>query len=253
MRRRDEMRTVGTSAPGIRGLALVFVAGVTGASADTLAAQVPVEGEVRQIVTLSFVPGRSGEAVEVFRDLAVPIYEGDPALLSFRGFREIESSIPLDLIVVSAFRGMGGMDRHNAALGEAGIGAFYAGILPLVASHTDQFVEMRPELGAGDPSSAARTALVWYRLLPGEGEVFEEALKEVVVPWEEASGTPSATGRFLLSDGWHYLRFLGFESLGDYQDYWTAMRRLPGHPRIAEVTAERRQVIVAPVPELAVR
>ena len=65
---------------------------------------------------------------------------------------------------------------------------------------------------------------------------------------ERAGGIPSSTGRFLLSDGWDYLRFVGFESLGDYQAYWESLG-----PRIAEYTAVTRQAIVASMPELAVR
>jgi len=113
--------------------------------------------------------------------------------------------------------------------------------------------EMLPALGSGDPSSCSRTAFVWYRVLPGQHDAFEEALATTVVPWEEASGIPSATGRFLVSDGWHYLRFLGFGSLGDYQAYWSGVDNLSGQVSLTGLTAARRQVIVTSVPELAVR
>jgi len=216
-------------------------------------AQVPFAGEVRQLVTLSFLPGRSGEATRIFRELAVPRYREDEAMRAFRGFREIESPIPLDLIVVSSFEGMAGMDRSNAELGALGIGEFYRAIGPLLASHHDQFVEMLPDLGSGDPSSSARTALVWYRIRPDRQAAFEEAVAEVLVPWERAGDVPSATGRFLLSDGWHFLRFLGFESLGAYQAYWRGLAGRPGYGDVAEIVAERREVIVAGVPELTVR
>ena len=221
--------------------------------AASAVAQIPVELEVRQIVTFSLLPGRAGEAVNSFRDQAIPLYEKDEAMLSFRAFREIESPIPLDLIVVSAFSGLAGMDRSNSKLSEAGIGAFYNQIGPLISGHTDQFVEMLPSLGNADPTSCSRTALVWYRILPGQADAFEDALEMTVVPWEEMTGIPSATGRFLVSDGWHYLRFLGFDSLGDYQAYWSGVGGLPGYTSIAGLTVERREVIVASVPELAVR
>lgn len=229
-----------------------IVLGVMCLSAGSLHAQVPVASEVRQIVTFSFVPGASADAVDAFREHAIPLYEDDEAMISFRGFREIESSIPLDLIVVSAFRGMAGMDRSNSALGEAGIGAFYGQIGPLISGHTDQFVEMLPALGSGDPSSRGRTALVWYRILPGEHDAFEDVLATVAA-WEKTAGIPSATGKFLVSDGWDYLRFLGFDSLGDYQAYWSTLDDLPGRGGLASLTAERREVIVASVPDLAVR
>lgn len=218
-----------------------------------VAAQLPVESEVRQIVSFSFVPGRATEAVNMYRELAIPLYEEDEAMISFRAFREIESPVALDLIVVSAFRGMAGMDRSNSRLSEAGIGAFYGQIGPLISGHTDEFVEMLPSLGFSDPSSLSRTALVWYRILPGQRDAFEDALETTVVPWEERSGVPSATGRFLVSDGWHYLRFLGFNSLGDYQAYWSEIENLSDQVGLASVIAERREVIVALVAELMVR
>jgi hypothetical protein len=148
---------------------------------------------------------------------------------------------------------MAGMDRSNSALSESGIGTFYGQIGPFISGHTDEFVEMLPSLGSGDPSARRRTALVWYRILPGQGEEFEDALAARVIPWEEASGIPSATGRFLVSDGWHYLRFLGFDSLGDYQAYWSEMKRLRGHARLASIIARRREVIVTLLPDLSVR
>jgi len=93
-----------------------IVALLCGAGVGDLAAQVPDESEVRQIVTFSFLPGKSAEALAVFRDRAIPFYRRDLAMRSFRGFREIESPIPLDLIIVRAFAGMTGMDASNAAL-----------------------------------------------------------------------------------------------------------------------------------------
>ena len=62
--------------------------------------------EVRQIVTFGFVPGASTEAVEVFRQHAIPLYHMDKSMWSFRGYREIESPVALDLIVVSRFEGI---------------------------------------------------------------------------------------------------------------------------------------------------
>lgn len=229
-----------------------------GSPSGAVRAQVPVASEVRQIVTFSFVPGGAGEAQEIFRELALPLYAGDEAMLSFRGFREIESPVPLDLIVVSAFRGMAGMDDSNAALrraGEAGghgIGDFYAAIGPLIASHHDQFVEMIPALGSGDVSSRSRTAFVWYRVAAGENEEFERALARIVA-WEQASDIPSATGRFLLADDWDYLRFVALDSLGEYQAYWAGLGEQDGGADLERLTIGRREVIVAPVPGLAVR
>ena len=227
-------------------------------SAEPVYAQTPVEGEVRQLVTFRFLPGRAGEGLEVLRERAVPFYERDEAMLSFRAFREIESSVPLDLIVVRGFRGMRGMDASGERLRElaaekgTSMGAFYERMGAILAAHTDEFVEMLPDLGAGDPSASPRTALVWYRVAPGGRAAFERAVAELAA-WETDRGLASSTGRFLLSGGWHYLRFLGFDALGDYQEYWSAVASAPAHDRVEELTVVRREVIVSSVPDLAIR
>lgn len=232
-------------------LSALVVAPVTG--------QVPLEGEVRQLVTFRFLPGRSAEALAIYENDVVPLYRGDTAMRSFRGLREVESPVPLDLVVISSFDGMAGMDESNRALRrlarEAGtsIGALYGSIGALSQGHHDQFVEMLPALGHGDPTAMGLTALVWYRLRPDPTDRFVELLAEEVVPAERDSNVAVSTGRFLLSDGWHYLRILGFDSLGDYQAYWRALDQSPGGRGLRGITAERRQVILAPVPALSVR
>lgn len=221
-------------------------------------AQVPQAGEVRQLVTFSFLPGKSSEALALFTDHAVPLYRENDAMKSFRGFREVESPVPLDLIVVSAFDGMAGMDASNTALrglaSAAGtsIGALYGGIAALSSGHTDQFVEMLPALGIGDATSKRLTAFVWYQVVPGASSRFEAALAADVVPAEQLAGTPSSTGRFLISDGWHYLRMLAFDSLEDYQAYWSLMAG-GDRERVDELTVRRREVVVASIPDFEVR
>ena len=177
---------------------------------------------------------------------------------SFRGLREVESPVPLDLVVVSSFDGMAGMDRSNAELrslaGEAGtsIGAIYGAIGAESVAHDDQFVAMLPELGQGDPTAERLVALVWYRTLPGAQSRFERALEDLV-EWESSNDIAASTGRFLLSDGWTHLRFIGFESLEAYQSYWEGVAGEAGLGRLDEMTAHRRQVVLAPVADLSVR
>ena len=226
---------------------------------SAVAAQVPREGEVRQLVTFSFLPGRSGDAIRRYREGAVPLYQQDESMLTFRGFREVESPVALDLMVVSSFDGMAGMDASNARLREVAaaagtsIGALYGELGALSSAHTDQFVEMLPALGTGDASSRRLTAFVWYRVTPGARPGFEAAMSEVVEGPDRSTGTPSATGRFLVSDGWDYLRMLAFDSLADFQAYQDALSAHPSGRRLDGVIAARRQVILASVPELAVR
>ena len=243
-------------------LALAISAGAplapTTSGTTAVYAQVPFDGEVRQLVTFRFLPGRSGDAMQLYTEQAVPLYKAGNAMRSFRGLREVESPIPLDLIVVSSFAGMGGMDDSNEELRElaanagTSIGTIYGAIGALSSSHDDQFVAMLPDLGAGDPTAARLIALVWYQTLAGEQEQFERSLKEVV-EWEVENGVRTSTGRFLVSDGWTHLRFLGFESLADYQSYWDSVSGDGPHGYLDGLTAQRREVILAPVPELTVR
>ena len=215
--------------------------------------------EVRQLVTMQFQSGKTGEALSIFKEQALPLYEANEAMLFFRGFLEIESPEPLDLIVVSAFRGMAGMDASNDALRAAGnspetsIGAIYSRIGALAVGHHDQFVEMIAGLENADPMDSRLVALVSYQLIPGGERAFEQILKMSLLPWEKAAGVPSATGRFLISDGWQYLRFIGFESLGDFHDYWTRLRAEPRFAAIEKITVRRKEIIVAPSRPLSVR
>ena len=98
------------------GTAGVVAAALTCAPAAPLSAQLPFEGEVRQLVTFRFLPGRSADALRVYTEEALPLYRAGTEMRSFRGLREVESPVPLDLVVVSSFDGMGGMDRSNREL-----------------------------------------------------------------------------------------------------------------------------------------
>jgi hypothetical protein len=235
------------------------IAATLAGAAGPAHAQTPVDGEVRQLVTFRFLPGKSGEALAMYRERAVPLYEQNEAMLSFRGLREVESPVPLDIIIMSAFQGMAGMDASNAALralaeaSGSSIGAIYGSLGALSQSHDDQFVEMLPALGNGDATSKRLVALVWYEVTPGANAEFESALSDEVAAWEQSTGVPAATGRFLVSDGWSYLRFIGFDSLAAYQQHRAGLTLLGAGSRIANITTRKRDVILSSVPELAVR
>lgn len=222
-------------------------------------AQIPSEGEVRQLVTFRFLPGRAQEALDLYRSDAIPLYRQDEAMLSFRGLREVESPIPLDLVVISAFQSMSGMDDSNAMLRRlaesrgSSIGAIYGAIGALSSSHDDQFIEMLPRLGDGDPASRRLVALVWYRVAPGEESDFEQMVAGNLVSWEARRGIRASTGRFLLSDDWTHLRMIGFESLGDYHKYWSDLRLQAWARTLTDRVQRHRQVILAVLPDFSVR
>lgn len=215
-------------------------------------AQLPVEGEVRQIVSFTLVPGASPAVVDLYRSQALPLYRDDADRLNVRVFREVESPRPLDLVVVSGFDGMEGMDRSNEALQEVGIASVYGEIAARTAGHADEFVEMLPRLGGGDPSATPLTVFIRYRMVPGSAETFETALVRISA-WERDMEIPSATGRFLISDGWDYLRILGFQSLGDYQAYRREAELARGHDALVSSTVMRQEMVLAAVRNLDLR
>jgi hypothetical protein len=97
--------------------AAVWSAVLHGSGAPLTARQETVSApEVRQIVTFLFQPGRAADALAVYEQQLLPIYADTTPLLRFRAYREAESPEPLDLVIVSAYAGMAGMDAANAAL-----------------------------------------------------------------------------------------------------------------------------------------
>lgn len=229
------------------------------AATTPAAAQTPAAGEVRQLVTFTLLPGRYAEVIRLYTERAVPLYEANEHMASFRVFREAESPFPLDLMVVSGFQGMAGMDRSNrelrrlAAAAETSIGGLYGEISALSSGHTDEFVEMLPQLGSGDPTGSPLTAFIWVELLPGAEADYEALVRDELVPLEVSLGRSSATGRFLVSDGWHYLRAVGLGSLADYQSYRAALRDAGVQIQLSRLTDRRREALLVSVRELTIR
>jgi hypothetical protein len=217
--------------------------------------------EVRQIVSFRFLPGKTAEAIQVFRDEARPLYQASSPMLRFRAYREVESPEPLDLVVVSSFRGMEGMDASNRSLAEeaarrgTGISDIYGKIAAWSDGHRDEFVEIDPRFSWGDVDGAELAVLLRQRLAPGRRSDYEKLLRERIAPWEKehrlASGSES--GPFLLSNGFDFFRILGISNLGDWQRYLEELRRAPFAGEIERWIAGSTEVILAPVRELSVR
>jgi hypothetical protein len=223
--------------------------------------QTEVPTEVRQLVTFDFLPGRSAEAIRLFREKALPLYEIDRPMLRFRAYREVESPEPVDLVVVSSFQGMEGMDDSNRALAEGAqkngttLGEIYGRIESLSAAHRDEFAEIDPSLSWGDVDRAKLLVLVSIRLVPGGLEGYRTLLREELVSWERKSGILSGgeSGVYLVSNGFRILRTIGIDRLEDWHRYQTEFRRTTTWRKADQLTAEEKEMILAPVPELAVR
>ena len=218
--------------------------------------------EVRQLVTFKFSPGKSREVVALFRDEALPLYEATAPMLRFRGFREAESPEPLDLIVVSTFHGMAGMDASNRTLREraekanTSMGELYARIGALTEHHRDEFIEIDPELSWGSTDTAPLVVLVSIRIAPGKSASYEALVRDRLVPWEKKLGselTGSDGGPFLLSSGWDYVRLIGIATLGDWHRYIRDQRSQAFWNELDGITTQSKEIILAPLPELRVR
>lgn len=242
--------------------------GVTGAALAVAAAlAIPPVGraqqqpEVWQLVTFRFQPGRGAEANAIFKDLIAPIYRDNPHLLTFRAYREVESPVPLDLIVASRYAGMAGMDesnrwhQQNAAATGRGVGPLYGRLSDLSVSHDDQFIEILPSLTVPAKTPSRLTAFEWIRVIPGGRARYQRILEANAVPWERDQSTVkgSRTGRVLVGDGWDYGRLIGFDSLGDFHATLTNGRAQPFAAELDTLVATRRTIIVRDVPELAIR
>ncbi|PIQ62681.1 MAG: hypothetical protein COV99_05235 [Bacteroidetes bacterium CG12_big_fil_rev_8_21_14_0_65_60_17] len=213
---------------------------------------------VLQLVTFRFLPGHTEAALAIYRNDALPLYRQNQDMVQFRAYREVESPVPLDLMVVSRFRGMQGMDASNeslrelAALAGTSMGALYGAISDHAAGHTDEFVTLLPGLGTGAHASRL-TAFIRYRIVPGKQERFETLLREHVAPWEARNGVSSETGRFLVSDGWDYLRMISFSDLHGYETWWRAMHALDVQDELEAITSRRQEIILGTLTDFSVR
>ncbi len=223
-----------------------------------------IRSEVRQLVTFHFLPGRADSAVAIYERELVPRYREDAPMRRFRGYREAESPEPLDLIVVSSFDGMAGMDASNATLrtlASSGRSVFqWYGILSeLSLQHHDEFAEMLPEVGDGavaaSDSGAGLVVLEYVRLVPGSRSSYERLLGARVRAVERARGVArwSETGRLLISDGWDYVRFIGVASLGGWQAYRQALDDAGASDEIDRLVVARKTIVVRQAPTLSVR
>jgi hypothetical protein len=250
------------------GLTLLAGAPSRQAAAQGPSAPAPVASDVRQVITFLFQPGLSDSGQAIYRRELVPLYRQDAAMRRFRGFREGESPEPLDLIVVSSFDGLSGMEASNLALRSLSSGGrstfqWYGQLAATSQHHHDQLVEMLPALG--DPAVAAAdsvgglTAFEYVRLVPGQRRAFEWLVANRMRAVERAGARDagpvrwSETGRLMLSDGWDYLRIVRLGTLADWQAYQQALARAGVSEELDRLVAARKTILVRQLPALSVR
>lgn len=216
--------------------------------------------EVRQIVTFLWQPGQGDAADRIYREDLRPLYGNLPDLLRFRGYHEVESPEPLDLIVVSSYRGMAGMDSANQALRRPGPSgrtalSFYGTLSGMTQYHHDQFAEMIAALSDSAPAGERLVVFEYLRLAPGSGPDFERLLARRIRPLERAESLVvwAETGRMLVSDGWDYVRIFGIRSLGDWHRYRVRLGPEGAGTDFARMIVARKTIIVRAAPDLGVR
>ena len=217
-------------------------------------------GEVRQIVTFLFQPGRSTDAIAIYEKQLKPIYTGVPSLRRFRAYREAESPEPLDLVVVSTYDGMTGMDAANEELRKpnaTGQSAFalYGALSAMTQTHHDQFVEMLPALSDTTTAGADLTVFEYIRVTPGTQQRFPTLLFTFIRSFERERGLYawSETGRILVGDGWDFVRIYGIRSLGEWQRYRERMRNSPRGAELDAMITARKTLILRRDSRLSVR
>ena len=217
-------------------------------------------GEVRQIVTFLWLPGMSEPAHGIYERQLKPIYAGLPAIRRFRAYREAESPEPLDLVVVSTYDSMAGMDAANEALRRAPAGgesafALYGRLSAMTQRHHDQFVEMLPTASDSATDDTDLTVFEYIRVAPGAQARFTTLLLTSVRPFERERGLYlwSETGRMLVSDGWDFVRIHGLRSLKQWQQYRERMRTASRAVELDRLVAARKTIILTRDTRLSVR
>jgi len=247
-----------------RAAVLVCAVLAAGVADRHVAAQTPVESrEVRQLVTFRFLPGQTRAALDVYRTGILPIYRGVESMRTVRLLGEVESPEPLDLMVVTHFADMAGMDRANQAMralppDSPTIGQLYQQVADLSLGHHDQFVEViSPPAVAAGPDGLLEV-LEFVRVSAGAQFAFERQMLQIVHPWEEDQPVRTLvprteTARFLVADGWDYLRTYAVRDLASWQAYSTARARHPAVWAANRLVEQRKTMILRELPELRVR
>ena len=237
---------------------------LTACAAVALLAQPQVESrEVRQLVTFRFLPGQSRAALDLYRVHLAPIYRQVEPMRHVRAFSEVESPEPLDLMVVTHYADMAAMDRANRDLrrpwpDHPPVFELYRRVSDLSLGHHDQFVEViSPPVIPATPDGLLEV-FEFLRVTPGSPGAFERETLDTVHPWERQTEmrdivVRSETARFLVSDGWDYLRTYAVRDLAAWQAYSTARARNPATYQVQRMVSAKKTMILREIPDLRVR
>jgi hypothetical protein len=242
------------------GAAVMLSAQATAAVAQTPAPYRASVPEVRQIVTFLFQPSRLDDALAIYTQKLLPIYSDLLPLKRFRAYREAESPEPLDLVIVSSYNGMAGMDSANVALRvphKSGQSAFalYGALSAMTHTHHDQFVEVIASLSDSTAERSGLTVFEYLRAAPGARRGYLSLLQRDLRAFEKAQGLylSSETGRMLVSDGWDFLRIHQMASLEQWQRYQQQTRVSPYAGQLDSMIVARKTLILRGDARLSLR
>ena len=247
---------------GTRGVIAAAVAAAS--SAGLLWAQPQVESrEVRQLVTFRFLPGQTPAALEIYGTHLTPIYREVEAMRTVRAFGEAESPEPLDLMVVTHYADLAAMDRANRDLrrpwpDHPPVVELYRQLSDLSLGHTDQLLEVISPPSIAAAPDGMLEVLEFLRLTPGSAGAFERFVLSAVHPWEQQTEmrdivARSETARFLVADGWDYLRTYAVRDLAAWQAYGAARARQPATFQVQRLITARKTIILREIADLRVR
>lgn len=233
------------------------LSGSTSAAAESM--------NVIQIVTFRFESGQSGAALRIFEEQALPLYRQNSAMLEFRAYREVESPDPLDLVVISRFEGMAGMDRSNeqlrllAASAGTSIGVIYGGISEYALGHTDEFVEIGSDATLASMDAERLVVLEYLELEGSESVPTVASAPTAAAAGADAVALPTGLpglsggvgGPMVIADGWSHFRMYGVASLGTAQrvSHLPVMATIDG----SRPVTRRKRLVLARVDALSVR
>lgn len=219
--------------------------------------------EVRQLVTFRLLPGQLQAVLDLYATYVLPLYRETDAMRMVRLFREVESPEPLDLMVVTHYESMAAMDRANQFLSRPSpdrppIGQIYRQIGDLSLGHTDQFVELVSPPNLAPTPDRTLDVLEFVRVSPGMGSTFERMMLASVHPWEQEQAIRdivirSETARFLIADGWDYLRTYAVRDLAAWQTYATTRTKQGSWMTASRFIESRKTMILSEMPDLRVR
>ena len=231
--------------------------------AGLTARQLAESREVRQLVTFRWLPGQSRAAREIYRRQLMPIYREIDAMRHVRAFSEVESPEPLDLLLVTHYADLAAMDRANQELARPvaerpPVGMLYDRLSNMSLGHHDQFVEVLSPPAFAPTPDGTLDVLEFIRVEAGFAESFEQHVLSTVHSWEQQDDMRdivlrSETARFLVADGWDYLRTYAIRNLSAWQAYAAARGRHPAAHAVNRMVAARKTLILREIDDLRVR